>query len=264
MTILDTIKIQKLKEVALNKEQKTAKMLEKQPLFEQPVISFKNAILQTDKNGIIAEFKRQSPSKGIIRPNANPIEITTGYNNAGASALSVLTDISFFGAQPDDFALARQYNSIPILRKDFILDSYQILEAKAMGADVILLIAKMLSPKEIKTLSEFAHAIDLEVFLEIHTEQEILDNIDTEVDLIGINNRNLNSFEVNIENSIRLAQLIPNHRVRIAESGINSVQTIRTFRNNGFDGFLIGEHFMKQACPSQACQEFIQELSYED
>jgi indole-3-glycerol phosphate synthase len=261
MTILDTIKTHKIKEVAHKKTLHPIAELEKSPLFDRNVISFKEAIIHPEKNGIIAEFKRKSPSKGIINNTADPITVTSGYEKAGVSAISVLTDVDFFGANTSDFELARKTVNSPILRKDFILDEYQILESKAMGADVILLIAKMITPSEIERLSHFAKSLGLEVFLETHSEKEILDTLSIHVDAIGINNRNLNSFEVDVENSIRLAQLIPSHCVKIAESGIDSVQTFKTLKNNGFDGFLMGEYFMKHSIPEEKCREFIQSLT---
>ena len=260
MSILDTIKEQKLKEVALLKSTFPIAELEKFPLFNSKTYSMKKAIASSISGGIISEFKRKSPAKGNINLDANVIEVTQGYTNAGVSGLSVLTDELFFGAKPNDFQLARENNVIPMLRKDFIVDEYQIFQSKAMGADVILLIAKILSQKQLKSYTNLAHELGLEVFLETQNETEILENLDLNFDLIGINNRNLNSFEVSVENSIKLAALLPQKTIKIAESGIDSLETIQLLKANGFDGFLIGEYFMKEENPARKCYELIQKL----
>jgi indole-3-glycerol phosphate synthase len=260
MNILDTIKAHKLKEVAALKSNTTVAELEKFPLFNSATHSLKKAVLSSVTGGIISEFKRKSPAKGNINLEANVLEITQGYANAGVSGLSVLTDELFFGAQFDDFRVARKNNTIPILRKDFIVDEYQIFESKAMGADVILLIAKILTKNQLQVYSTLAHELGLEVFLETHTETEVLDNLDLPFDLIGINNRNLNSFEVSVENSIKLAELLPKSCVKIAESGIQDFETIQLLKTYGFNGFLIGEYFMKEENPVAKCYELIQKM----
>jgi indole-3-glycerol phosphate synthase len=260
MNILETIKNHKLKEVEERKSLYPTKLLEKSLYFESPCVSLKNYLSDENRSGIIAEFKRKSPSKGDINKYAQAQDVTLGYMQAGASALSVLTDETFFGAQKNDLQTARKFNYCPILRKDFIVDEYQIVEAKSMGADAILLIAKMLETTEIKQFTDFAHRLGLEVFLETHTEQEVKASNTLDVDLIGINNRNLNTFEVDIENSIRLAQMLPENMIKVAESGIESANTIRIFKQNGFKGFLIGEYFMRHSNPAQKCKELIQEL----
>jgi indole-3-glycerol phosphate synthase len=262
MTILEQIKQHKIAEVNAKKSLYPTKLLEQSPYFESTCVSMKKYISDPNRSGIIAEFKRKSPSKGDINKYANVQEVTLGYMQAGASALSVLTDEHFFGAKKDDLQTARKFNFCPILRKDFIVDEYQIIESKSMGADVILLIAKMLSPQEISTFSEIAKTLGLEVFLEFHNKEEILKNGEVTFDLAGINNRNLNSFEVDIENSIRLANLLPKNVLRIAESGIESADTIHTLKNNGFKGFLIGEYFMRNSHPEQKCKELIKEISH--
>jgi indole-3-glycerol phosphate synthase len=260
--ILEKIKKHKLETVTLKKSQFSTKILETSPLFDNTCFSMKNEILNSQKSGIIAEFKRKSPSKGNINLDADVEEVTTGYLKVGAAALSVLTDEEFFGAARNDFEIARKINQSPILRKDFIVDEYQIIETKAMGADVILLIAKMLSKEEINAFSMLAKSIGLEVFLEFHNEQEIMNNTFENIDLVGINNRNLNSFEVDIENSIRLASLLPNHVIRIAESGIEKAETIQLFKREGFNGFLIGEYFMRSENPVKTCEELINQIRY--
>jgi indole-3-glycerol phosphate synthase len=264
MKILNTIKSQKRKEIEERKNLYPVKLLEKSIYFDSPCVSFKKYICDSNRSGIIAEFKRSSPSKGIINAYANAEKITLGYMQAGAAALSVLTDETFFGAQKDDLTTARKFNYCPILRKDFILDEYQIIEAKSIGADAILLIASILSKDAIIKLTNFSHSLGMEVLLEMHTEEEVMLNNDTMADLAGINNRNLDTFEVDIENSIRLAKLLPDAIVKVAESGINSAATITTLKNNGFSGFLIGGYFMQDSNPAQKCGELIKQLTYEN
>ena len=260
MSILDTIKAAKLKEVALLKSKYSYSYLEEQLLFNSATHSMKKAVENSVTGGIIAEFKRKSPAKGNINLNANVVEVTQGYANAMVSGLSVLTDFEFFGARKTDFELARKTNEIPMLRKDFIIDEYQIVQSKAMGADVILLIAKILTSNQLKSFANLAHDLGMEVFLETQNETEILENQELPFDLIGINNRNLNSFEVSVENSIKLTQLLPKSSIKIAESGIQSVQNIQLLKANGFNGFLIGEYFMKEQNPAQKCKTLIQQL----
>lgn len=260
MTILDTIKAQKLKEVEALKLNFNVSDLEKFPLFSSTTNSLKNAVKNALSGGIIAEFKRKSPAKGNINLEANIAEVTQGYVDAGAVGLSVLTDELFFGAKKDDFHLARKNNTIPILRKDFILDEHQIFQSKAIGADVILLIAKFLTKNQLRSFTYLAHELGLEVFLETHSETEILDNLNLPFDLIGINNRNLNSFEVAVENSIKLAELLPKSCVKIAESGIQDFETVQLLKKYGFNGFLIGEYFMREQNPAAKCAELIQKL----
>jgi indole-3-glycerol phosphate synthase len=262
MNILEQIKQYKVAEVNAKKSFYPIKLLEQSHYFDSACVSMKKYISDPNRSGIIAEFKRKSPSKGDINKYANVQEITLGYMQAGASALSILSDEHFFGAKKDDLQTARKFNYCPILRKDFILDEYQIIESKSMGADVILLIAKLLTKKEIKSLAQVAKSIGLEVFVEFHTEEEILENTTINYDLAGINNRNLNSFEVDIENSIRLANLLPVDVLRIAESGIESPKTIQLLKENGFNGFLIGEYFMRNSHPDKKCKELIKEISY--
>ena len=261
MNILDEIKAHKIKEVQQKKELYPTKLLEKSLFFESPCIAMTDYITNPKYSGIIAEFKRKSPSKGFINKYAQPEEVTIGYMQAGASALSVLTDEHFFGAKKDDIITTRKFNFCPILRKDFIVDEYQIVEAKSLGADCILLIAKILTPQQIIDFSKYAKSLGMQVFLEIHSEKELNENSNADIDLIGINNRNLDTFEVNIENSIQLAQKLPKNVVKIAESGLNSIETIKTLKSNGFDGFLIGEYFMKHSNPAEKCKELIKQLN---
>ncbi len=259
MTILDKIIAEKYLEVEDNKNLISIKQLEKRKGFLRTPISLKEALTRQGSSGIIAEFKRKSPSKGIINNKASVEEVTTGYMNANAAGLSILTDRPFFGGSPIDVIAARELNSIPILRKDFIVDEYQIIEAKAMGTDVILLIAAALEEDEIKKLARCAKSLGLEILFEVHTRQE-LDMVIDEVDMVGINNRNLKDFKVDLEHSLKLAEALPNQFVKVSESGIDSVDTIKMLKSHGFQGFLIGENFMKTDNPGEACKEFIDQL----
>ena len=258
MNILDQIIEYKKSEVAINKAQTPVEVLRQSENYGRTCLSLKSFLLDPSKTGIIAEFKRKSPSKGIIHPNPDVLEITTAYCEGGASALSVLTDQQFFGGSNEDLILARK-NNIPILRKDFIIDPYQIEEAKSIGADVILLIAACLSKEEVQLLAKYAIQLGLEVLLELHDESE-LGHVCDEISIVGINNRNLKTFEVDIEQSIRMASQIDPSKVLVAESGISSANEINYFKEKGFKGFLMGEYYMKQADPGKAFQDFVKSL----
>ena len=255
MNILDAIIKQKRTEVAEKQRLIPVEEVKQSEYFTRQVFSMKESLLDPSKTGIIAEFKRKSPSKGNINQAADVVHVTEAYTKNGASALSVLTDEHFFGGSPNDLVRAR-VNNLPIIRKDFIIDEYQIVESKAMGADAILLIAACLSPLEVKQLAEFAVLIGLEVLLELHDESELA-HICDKIDLVGINNRNLKTFDVDIDRSLAMAAKIPSDKIKIAESGISTVENIRLFRKNGFSGFLIGENFMKQENPGVAFEQFV-------
>ncbi len=260
MNILDTIIAHKRVEVQLRKEQASNQniVLEKQPYFERPTISLREFLLYSARTGIIAEYKRKSPSKGIINDRATVKEVTEAYAQF-ASGISILTDEEFFGGTMNDVQSAR-HNNIPILRKDFMIDEFQIIEAKAIGADVILLIAACLSVQEVKQFANLAKKLGLEVLLEVHNEEE-LGHVCDAVDFVGVNNRNLKTFEVNIETSLKLFDKIPSEKFAIAESGISETDSIVTLRKAGFKGFLIGENFMKEADPAIAFARFVTELN---
>jgi indole-3-glycerol phosphate synthase len=258
MNILDTIIEYKRKEVAERKAAVPAAALEKGIFFSREPLSLKAALRDPGSTGIIAEFKRRSPSKGVINDKVSVGEVTRGYTAGGAACLSVLTDQHFFGGDDGDLVAAR-VNGIPILRKEFIVEEYQILEARAIGADVILLIAACLSPAEVRRLAVFARSIGLEVLLEIHGEEELA-HICEETELVGVNNRDLKTFTVDVERSIRLSRRIPAGKLLIAESGISRVQTILQMKEAGFSGFLIGESFMKAEDPGAAFRQFVREL----
>jgi indole-3-glycerol phosphate synthase len=258
MNILETIIKYKQGEVARNKELVSLAELERQDNYGRKTISLREILMDGSTTGIIAEFKRKSPSKGIINSAAVVADVTRGYAENGAACLSVLTDAEFFGGSSDDLQKAR-INNIPILHKDFIIDKYQLAEAKVMGADVILLIAACLTPGRVKELAFFAKSLKLEVLLEIHTEYE-LEHVCNDVDFVGVNNRDLRTFTVDINRSIELSRQIPADKIKIAESGINQVETIQVFKEAGFKGFLMGENFMKAENPVLAFKEFVQKL----
>jgi indole-3-glycerol phosphate synthase len=257
--LLEKIISYKKKEVELRKRESPIPFLEKQPAFNREIFSMKKFIMDPERNGIIAEYKKKSPSKGIINDTATVEEVTAAYTKFGASMISVLTDSPSFGGSSDDLRRAR-FNNIPILRKDFIIDSYQIMESRAIGADVILLIAACLKPSETRSLAQSAHQQGMEVLLEIHEENEI-EHLCEEVDAIGINNRNLKTFAVDIDRSIRIGELLPRHLIRVAESGIRNIETILRMKTAGFRGFLMGEHFMKASDPAIAFASFVDQLN---
>ncbi|MEM9143916.1 MAG: indole-3-glycerol phosphate synthase TrpC [Bacteroidota bacterium] len=253
MNILDKIVADKRKEVALKKELIPLSQWERSVLFERNGPSLATA-LRESAGGIIAEHKRRSPSKQVINQNTNVAQIAKGYQEAGVCGMSVLTDIKYFGGSLEDLLLARAAVDMPLLRKEFIIDTYQVVEAKAHGADVILLIAAVLSREEIKTLSELAKQIGLDVLLEVHNEAELHKSLMPSLDMLGVNNRNLKTFEVSLETSKSLAQKIPDNFVKVSESGISNVQAIQDLRSYGYQGFLIGENFMKTEHPGKSAK----------
>jgi len=261
MDILEKIIAHKLTEVENRKALFPEKLLEQSVYFEGKTVSLKKYLLREDKSGIIAEFKRKSPSKGVINSHAKVERTTIGYMQAGASALSILTDSEFFGGKNEDLSEARKFNFCPVLRKDFIIDEYQIIEAKSIGADAILLIAAALTPEKLQVLAAFAKSMDLEVLMEVHNQEELENNLSEHLDIIGVNNRNLKTFETSLETSKGLASLIPDEFVKISESGISDPESIKDLRTYGYKGFLIGETFMKTARPEVTAKEFIDKLN---
>jgi indole-3-glycerol phosphate synthase len=260
MTILDEINENKRREISEAKSRVSVDELKASPYFNRTCNSLKAALLAEGASGVIAEFKTNSPSKGVINDEVEASEVTEAYAEAGASGLSVLTDKRYFGGSFNNLAKARRANpKMPILRKDFMLDPYQIYEAKAHGADVILLIAESLSKSQLLELTQTAKEIGLEVLVEVHNEEE-LEKLNPQVDLVGVNNRDLRTFVVDVETSVRLSKLIPDHFVKISESGISDPASIHKLRDAGFKGFLIGETFMKTNDPGKACREFILKL----
>ncbi len=257
MTILDQIIERKKDEVAFSKTKVSTDRLKNSAFSGRKSISLKESV--NDKSGIIAEFKRKSPSKGLINNQVAPLEVTTAYQNFGASGISVLTDRDFFGGSFDDILEVRDQISIPILRKDFMIDEYQFYEAKSIGADAVLLIAACLSPQQVQEFTALAHELDLEVLLEIHTEEE-LEHFNPDIDLVGINNRNLKDFKVDLLHSVRLKDLLPKDTLSVAESGIYSIDDFHYLKDKGFDGFLMGEYFMRNENPMKAFEKFSIEI----
>lgn len=254
-TILDEILADKRKELSVTKASVKIDDLVKCEYFGRETLSFKES-LASSASGIISEFKRKSPSKGWIFPDADPVAVTKGYSDNGASAISILTNDKYFGGCPDFLLKARPNVKCPILRKEFIVDEFQVYEAKAIGADAILLIAAALTKDELKSLAAKAHELSLQVLMEVHTEAE-LDAVNEHVDVIGVNNRNLKTFVTDVENSMRLADKIPAEFVKISESGISDPATVRSLREIGYRGFLMGENFMKTQDPAAALKSFI-------
>ena len=259
MNLLDKIIIDKRREVKLKKSIIPVSQLEASVLFNSRTYSM-SKLIKNNPVGIIAEHKRRSPSKDIINNNHSVEDVVLGYQNAGACGISVLTDGKYFGGSLDDLLLAKAAVNIPLLRKEFIIDEYQILESKAHGADVILLIASVLTRQEIKNLSEFGQSLGLEILLEVHNLEELEKSILPSLDLIGVNNRNLKTFEVNLDYSKQLASKIPDEFVKISESGISSAEVVKELQQFGYQGFLMGEHFMKTKNPGEAAANFIKQV----
>lgn len=259
-TILDKIVEHKLKEIAEARARVPISRFEEEDSFHRECYSLREFILSPEKTGIIAEFKRASPSKGVINDKVLAAEVTQGYAQAGASALSVLTDSRFFGGRINDLTQAREVNTIPILRKEFILDEYQIIEAKAIGADIILLIAAILTPEQISRFARLAKNLGLSVLLEVHNQEELKRSLCGDLDAVGVNNRNLADFSVSLQHSYDLVGLIPNQFLKISESGISNPQTINDLQQAGFNGFLVGENFMKESIPGKAMEEFVAQI----
>lgn len=257
--ILDEIIAHKQIEIELQKAAISQDLLINNCNEPTPRVSMR-ASLAASPSGIIAEFKRRSPSKGWIKEEGKADLIPPAYQAAGASALSILTDEKFFGGTLKDIRAARPQVQLPILRKDFIIDEYQLYQARIVGADAVLLIAAALEKEQCKALAIKAHELELEVLLEIHSEQE-LEYVNENIDMVGVNNRNLGTFHTDVENSFRLAERLPKEMLLVSESGISTPETVKQLRAAGFRGFLIGENFMKTPDPGKALQEFIKELA---
>ncbi len=257
MTILDEIVAVKRREVETEKISTPVKDLEKNQLFKRQTFSLISSLANQKNTGIIAEFKRASPSRGYINQFAGVEVVTGAYARYGASGLSILTDQQFFKGSAADLGVARHLD-LPILRKDFIVDEYQVVQTRAMGADVILLIAACLSKQQLRSLSGLATSIGLEVLLEIHDEEE-MDHIHDKINLVGINSRDLKTFTVDMDAAQKMAAQLSDDFLLVAESGIQNPSQVNELRKY-FDGFLIGETFMKEADPGFAFQKFVEEL----
>jgi indole-3-glycerol phosphate synthase len=257
MNILnDIIKI-KRKEIISRKDMIPAQMYERNPAFHLMRASFADS-LRSSFPAIIAEFKRKSPSKGIINSSADLYQTITGYSESGVNAISVLTDSNFFGGSLTDLQDASFLTPLPLLRKDFIIDAYQIIEAKVYGASAILLIASVLTKDEVKKLAAFAIGLGLDILFEIHKEED-MDKFCPEIKIVGVNNRDLQSFRVNPDNSIKLLEKIPAGCIKVAESGIQDTATISRLYQSGFQVFLIGETFMKTEKPWLTAKTYVNE-----
>lgn len=259
MTILDLIVSDLYTVLKLKKQLIPVSQLESSVLFERTSFSLSKSI-RNSGSGVIAEHKRRSPSKPCINFKTSLQDVAKGYEDAGASGMSVLTNGKYFGGSLDDLILARAATKMPLLRKEFIIDEYQIIEAKAYGADAILLIAGCLTQNQIKSFSETAQKLGLEVLLEVHDQEELDKALMPSINLFGVNNRNLKTFEVSIETSKQLVDRIPDEFVKISESGISTVEAVKELQSVGFDGFLMGEHFMKSENPGHSAQQFIEQL----
>jgi indole-3-glycerol phosphate synthase len=260
--ILHQILAHKAKEVAERKRLYPTALLEKSIYFNTPTVSLAEYIQRPDLSGIIAEFKRKSPSNGYIRKYADPRDVTIGYMRSGASALSVLTDADFFAGKNEDLATARKFNFCPILRKDFVVDEYQIIEARSIGADAILLIAEALTATQVKQFTQTAQRLGLEVLLEVHSAEE-LEKFTPEVQLVGVNQRDLKAMKIDHEKALQLLPLLPPGVVPIAESGLQSPEEALSLYRAGYQGFLIGGSFMGSENPSAACARFAKLLIHE-
>ncbi len=258
MNILDKIIIHKRKEVTQRKMLFSVKSLEEISDFERNAFSLTDSLTK-ERPGIIAEFKRKSPSAGSLNDLTDIKEVIKGYVESGAAALSVLTDHEFFGGSLADLETARNQCTRPILRKDFIIDEYQIIESKAAGADAILLIAEILTQDQIRTFSGLARSLSMEVILEIHQAEQLV-KLSDHVTIVGVNNRNLKNLQIDVNSSFKLAGIIPDHFLRISESGISSPEIIRKLMDSGYQGFLIGEYFMKHDQPKEACKMLIEKV----
>ena len=259
MNLLSKIIQHKKEETHLRKAHYPLPYLEAHIHFDAPTLSLKDNILA--KSGIIAEFKRKSPSRGDINKYASVEKITRGYAQTDVSGISVLTDQAFFGGSSQDMRTARKWNHCPLLRKDFIIDEYQVIESKAIGADAVLLIAAVLDAPALKRLVALSHDLGMEVLVELHDLDE-LKKIPPQADMIGVNSRNLNDFTVDLAHAVKWAARLPQDVIKIAESGISSVSDIEILHNGGYHGYLIGEFFMQATCPITACRRFITDCTH--
>ncbi len=256
MNILAEITADTNLELERLKKEKPINILEKSKLFSRNTNSLKRHLINSEV-GIIAEIKRCSPSNGIIKSDVQLDTLADGYIKSGASGLSVLTNEKYFHGSPEDISAIRHSSEVPILRKDFILDEYQIVESKSIGADCILLIASCLTVEKCRSLARLAKSLNLEVLLEIHTLAELNMYINIDVDMVGVNNRNLDDLSTSIETSLSLVDSIPDSFLKISESGIDSAASIINLMNNGFDAFLIGTYFMTNEDPARACKNLL-------
>lgn len=258
MNILERITQTKKAEVQAKKSLVSSSILEQSPLYNRSTLSVAKA-LKNSSSGIIAEHKRRSPSKAVINQSHQLLNVINAYQENGATAISVLTDTNYFGGSLEDLFLARSAASIPLLRKDFVIDSYQITEAKAFGADFILLIASILEKAQIQEFTAFAHELNLEVLLEVHSLEELEASYTEDIDVVGVNNRNLKTFEVDLNTSFDIARALDSEKVKISESGLSDTQSIKNLKKAGYNGFLIGETLMKSDRPGEVLKQLIEQ-----
>ncbi len=263
MNLLDSILSNKRKETEQRKVEAAVPTLEKQDHFNRECISLVESLCSPNASGIISEFKRRSPSRGVLGEHLDVADVAKGYQAAGASAISVLTDRKYFGGSIGDLQAVRSVVDIPVMRKDFLVEEYQVVESKSAGADAILLIARLLTPHELLRLTQLSHRLGMEVLTEVHSEEELYPAIDAGADLVGINNRDLDTLIIDLSLSERLGPLIPRGTPCVAESGLDSVESIRRLRRLGFQGFLIGEFFMRDTDPAKRCKDLINQLRHE-
>ena len=262
MKILD--KIIEDKKIEINKllSNSSISKLENSHLFSRKCISLKESI-KNNNSGIICEFKRRSPSNQNINYISSLSDVVSGYEEAGAAGLSILTNKKYFDGDTQDIIDIRDISNLPILRKEFIISEYQVIEAKSIGSDAILLIASILSEEEIIGYSSLAKSIGLEVLLEIHSEDELYKISGDDIDIVGVNNRNLDTLEIDLNNSVELYGKIPSKFIKISESGISEVESILKLKEVGYNGFLIGEKFMKTRNPMESAHDFIKKIENE-
>ena len=259
MTILDKIAAVKREEVKKRRFANPVNILERSAFFNKTMPSFYEALAKPAPS-VIGEFKRKSPSRGIINQNADIHNVALGYQNAGIAAMSVLTDEEFFGGNNSDLQEVAGFLKIPLLRKDFVVDEYQVIEAKAIGAAAILLIASILSKEEVDSFSGQALAFGMDILFEIHDRAD-LDKLSSNIKIIGVNNRNLKTFEVSMDNSEELLEHLPENCLKVAESGFHTAEDVAILYKKGYDAFLIGENFMKSENPGKSAADFIVNLN---
>lgn len=258
MNILERIVAAKKIETETRKKICPVKELERSAFFDKPVLSFFDSLNKKEPS-VIAEFKRKSPSKGIINNNADVEQVASGYFSAGVAAMSVLTDKEFFGGSEGDLEKVAKLSLLPLLRKEFIIDEYQVIEAKSIGASAILLIGSILTREQIKNLSMLAFSLGMEVLFEMHDIEDI-DKINPDIRIVGVNNRNLNTFKVDRSNSINMLGLLPEKCIKVAESGFESPEEVNMMFTEGYNAFLIGEKFMRSNDPGRSAAAFISAL----
>lgn len=258
MDILEKIVASKKEEVRIRKQLNPVRKLEKSAFFDRDISSFYNA-LEKPGPSVIGEFKRKSPSKGVINSTSGVKQVARGYEEAGVSAMSILTDTEFFGGDNNDLSEVAAFTGLPLLRKDFIIDEYQVIESKSIGASAILLIGSILSKPESERLTNLAFSLGMDVLFEIHDEKD-LEIMNHNIRIVGVNNRDLRTFKIDMENSPDLLKQLPDDCLKVAESGFQTISDVKMMFSRGYDAFLIGERFMRSEDPGKSASEFINGL----